>query len=88
MVTILLENEKYQLEVQKGIEALVKYHMDNPCLSEEMDYKVDDDRYSYYKKQFKGLDIIDVVEQITFLVDDDQLKVDSLLNNKVIFSLK
>ena len=62
--------------------------MDNPDLGEPADYNDNNSRYEYYHKNFKELSIQDVVEQLTMLVDDDQITVDSLLNNKVIFEIK
>jgi len=82
--TIELDGEAYQLNVQKGIAALVDWYMANPDLGEPIDYKDDNKRATYYKKQFKGLSVDDVRDQIKSLWDEDSLSTKDLKKAKAI----
>lgn len=47
-------------------EELLKFYMDNPCLSEEIDYCDDEVRLEHYKKQIEEMTDIEVLEALEF----------------------
>jgi hypothetical protein len=44
------------MTTQEKREAIIKYFMDNPCLSEPIDYQVDEMRLDHYTKEYNNLD--------------------------------
>lgn len=79
-----LEGKKYQIEIQKAIQALIEYEMENPDMGNSDDFKDDDERRRRLTKQLKGLDAETVKEQIEMYVGDDEMSVKQLLKDKVI----
>lgn len=45
-------------------EKLLNYYMDNPCLSQEIDYEIDSVRLEYYKREIALMDIETIKEEL------------------------
>lgn len=43
---------------------LIKYYMDNPCLSQEIDYQVDEMRLEYYTNEVNTLEDYEVYQEL------------------------
>ena len=82
--TVTLEGKEYQIEIQKAIQALIEYEMENPDMGNSDDFKDDAERRRRLTKQLKGLDAETVKEQIEMYVGDDEMSVKQLLKDKVI----
>jgi hypothetical protein len=43
---------------------LLKHYIANPCLSVEVDYTSESNRYRFYKKMFAGLSDDEILEEV------------------------
>jgi len=81
---VKLDGKEYQIEIQKGISALIKYEFDNPDMGNFDDFKDDKERLKKLTKSMKKLDVQTVKEQIEMLVSEGEISVQKLLKDKVI----
>lgn len=84
VITVELDDKKYQLNTQEAIKTLIAYEMDNPDMGNDIDFKDDKQRLLHLKKQLKGLAVKDITDQVEMLVSDGEVKISHLIKNKVI----
>ena len=55
-------------------ERLIKYYMENPCLSEDIDYEDEKTRAEHYKILVYDLNEDDLNEELEFFINDNTTK--------------